>query len=76
MDNDEFQKMVLLELKEIRKEQKNTCIEIAKQQTELKNHLELKDQESKSKREKLSYVIAGIGTTIAIISVFIRFLNL
>lgn len=73
MDNDQFQKMVLVELKEIKAEQKKTCIELASQKKDLNIHLDSIEKKERSKKEKISYVITGISITITILALFANF---
>ncbi len=56
------------DLKEIRGEQKKTCVEIEKQKLLLTNHLKCMDKKIKSRREKILLLIAISGVSVAALS--------
>lgn len=75
MNNDEFQKMVISELREIKAEQKKTCIEMAKHKSDLENHLNNIEKRNKSMREMTQTAITIISVSIAASAVVLTLLQ-
>ena len=76
MDNSQFQNMVLDDLKEIRKEQAKTCIEIAEQKKDFTNHIDAIEDRKNTKKINFLYLTTGISIMIAIISLSGKVMNL
>ena len=61
------------EHKEIREGIKNLCDRMTNTENTIDNHLINSEKKAKSKKEKASYLIAGVGMAIAAVSLYVNF---